>query len=949
MEPHPPDFWRRKARALLVPSPFSPRSPDHGQDEHERLARIEGSLGAMDADQRARIERAARDAHDAHVPGDAQEHDLTWCQRIHPLSGKPLETRTAETFFAGEETLRALAGEVARADDPRPAYRRLWRKVMECGANLPGSFALPDHSVAALRSMTAALVGARADGCRAALLYMHIGPVQGFIKASRRTHDLWVGSYTVGYLAMQAILAIAEEEGPDAIVYPDLAALPLAQKLLFGDTPGGAADVLRSSLANRFLAVVAYERAEALLAGAHERVAEAWARMAEQARDGIDRRVPRTEDMWSGFCEQIDTHLEIDAVVQPWPASSGALADLLARFDIPERERPILRGAPDDQDPERTGAGYGALFDLCHRTLTAYRKTTLPPSLPGDARPKCSQCGQREQMVRRIDGQSGRRPLDRCRQFNEDLSRALSESSRVHGDGPRISYQLARGEGLCAVCWTKRMAPEVSLGDKAGPLGLDWGQDEHRRLLRFPGVVTIATAPFRYRLLRPADDFWERKPGQRKDPFALPDRVETWLDALAKVLDPRVLAFTAPGNLLYGLDKRKNENQLDPRLRRVAGDVLAHDGEWLYDSNYEPETAWRNHFGQDHQSGEDKDRFERLEKALKPARSAFLAMRRLADIEASSYYAVLVLDGDDMGKWLTGRHPRTPRLADMLVDGELARRVAAEDRDRGQPQKRPLYPALHRELARRLAQLAIHLHEIVDEHLGRMVYSGGDDVMAFLPLATALPCARAIEHAMRDQLGAHVTASAGLAIAHMRMPLGRTLDDARKAEDKSKQRGKDRLTVHVAKRSGAPVDVTVPWRARRHQADVTGVDVIEALIDALRRDEQRDESARPLSRVDVACRLEQEFRLLHEDGGNDATLAAMLFERMSTLLRKGTEGATRARVDRLLDCMAPLGSQDRMNLLLLLRFLMREEHGIDTVTLLQDLGIWPWRDRETRP
>jgi hypothetical protein len=444
-------------------------------------------------------------------------------------------------------------------------------------------------------------------------------------------------------------------------------------------------------------------------------------------------------------------------------------------------------------------------------------------------------------------------------------------------------------------------------------------------------VVTIAAAPFRYRLLKPVKHFWKRKPGQREDPLDLRSHVHTWLKRMDAVLAKGVLDFTEPGNLLYGL----KVEDLDPELGGVASRALAHDGEWLYDSNYEPETAWANHFAHaTDASREATERFEGLRQALKPAREAFVAMRKLVEIEASPYYAVLALDGDDFGKWLTGQHRDTPRLADMLVDAELARQVAANA-------KRPLYPALHRELARRLASLAIELHTIVDEHLGRMVYSGGDDVLAFLPLATALPCARAIERAMRAELGRNVTASAGLAIAHMRTPLSRALDDARKAEKQSKNRRKNRLTVRVAKRSGAPVDVTFPWRVGEH-------DVIATLVEMLRRDDQKDETSRPLSRVDVAYRLEHEFRLLvgdnrprREADHDDTTFDGILFERMRALLGKNIHGAAKGRVDRLLKCMEDLGSQDRMNLLLLLRFLMREEHGIDTVPLLEDLSIMP--------
>lgn len=74
MKEHPPDFWRRKARALLVPSPFSRASADHGKDESERIERVEKLLVSVNEDEHRRIACCARDAH---VPGDEQARAQT--------------------------------------------------------------------------------------------------------------------------------------------------------------------------------------------------------------------------------------------------------------------------------------------------------------------------------------------------------------------------------------------------------------------------------------------------------------------------------------------------------------------------------------------------------------------------------------------------------------------------------------------------------------------------------------------------------------------------------------------------------------------------------------------------------------------------------------------------------------------------------------------------------
>jgi len=53
-----------------------------------------------------------------------------------------------------------------------------------------------------------------------AFLIFSLGPVQEFIAAARRTQDLWMGSWILSYLSWKAIESLADEFGPDVIVFP---------------------------------------------------------------------------------------------------------------------------------------------------------------------------------------------------------------------------------------------------------------------------------------------------------------------------------------------------------------------------------------------------------------------------------------------------------------------------------------------------------------------------------------------------------------------------------------------------------------------------------------------------------------------------------------------------------------------------------------------------------
>jgi CRISPR-associated protein Cmr2 len=130
----------------------------------------------------------------------------------------------------------------------------------------------------------------------------------------------------------------------------------------------------------------------------------------------------------------------------------------------------------------------------------------------------------------------------------------------------------------------------------------------------------------------------------------------------------------------------------------------------------------------------------------------------------------------------------------------------------------------HRDFSDKLAGFARKARTIVEspDHLGSLVYSGGDDVLAFLPVATALRCADALREAfekiMREALPTaepRPTLSVGIGVGHIMEPMSDLLDLGRRAEKLAKggqfkREGKDRnaLAVIVDKRSGG----TREWR-----------------------------------------------------------------------------------------------------------------------------------------
>jgi CRISPR-associated protein Cmr2 len=149
--------------------------------------------------------------------------------------------------------------------------------------------------------------------------------------------------------------------------------------------------------------------------------------------------------------------------------------------------------------------------------------------------------------------------------------------------------------------------------------------------------------------------------------------------------------------------------------------------------------------------------------------------------EPLPYYAVLLADGDHMGKAIDG----LTELAD---------------------QKR---------LSKELHSFASTARTIVGEHGGALVYSGGDDVMAFVPVHTVLDCATQLADEFAALLAPFAvpgqtapTLSTGIVLAHALTPLDQTLAATRSAEKTAKAiPGKNALCVTVEKRGGEPIQI----------------------------------------------------------------------------------------------------------------------------------------------
>ena len=113
------------------------------------------------------------------------------------------------------------------------------------------------------------------------------------------------------------------------------------------------------------------------------------------------------------------------------------------------------------------------------------------------------------------------------------------------------------------------------------------------------------------------------------------------------------------------------------------------------------------------------------------------------------YFAILALDGDEMGKWISGA--KAPKMDHCLSpEAEKFYKTNAPDFLNA---PRALTPSWHLQFSEALGNFSFHCAQrIVEAFDGRLIYAGGDDVLAMLPAKDALSCARALRAAFRGEM-----------------------------------------------------------------------------------------------------------------------------------------------------------------------------------------------------
>jgi CRISPR-associated protein Cmr2 len=207
----------------------------------------------------------------------------------------------------------------------------------------------------------------------------------------------------------------------------------------------------------------------------------------------------------------------------------------------------------------------------------------------------------------------------------------------------------------------------------------------------------------------------------------------------------------------------------------------------------------------------------------KALRDLLAAASTLEIARPTPYYAIVQMDGDKMGFLLSG--------------------VEGEDE--------------HRRISTTLSDFARQMvPKIVErQYPGRLVYAGGDDVLALVPLARDVQGDDQLKHVLdlvnrlqstycetvkgtllplvpqNKERVEGITASIGIAIAHHYTSLSYALRSAREAESLAKKRyGRNALVVTVLRRSGEQTRVGCHWHYPNLDADSQPIPLFSSFL-----------------------------------------------------------------------------------------------------------------------
>ncbi len=520
------------------------------------------------------------------------------------------------------------------------------------------------------------------------LFLFTIGPVQSFIAQARKTHDLYIGSKILSDLITDAIEYVKKELKEIEIIFP-------------------AKDV--ESKPNRFLAKIEKSDNESIKKIGKEledSVKKEFKKIAEKCLEPYLKNQTKPKN-FDNFDKQIEQFLQIF-----WVAK------------------------------EIKDENYQENYDQIESLLGSVKNLRKFEQLAEVGR-KCSLCGERNVLFYKgFDDKN-------IKKNGEEKSPYIQSDAINIEEIEENKYKFTDKEGLCAVCFTKRMYN--------------------------PSTTEIA-------LKHPISE------AEQIDKKEEEENISSELENIERQSFPS----TAEIALKYTMTEIKSEIEDDKELDKM----LKLNYQLAYEDNLTTDFFEKNNIPKKKLSS-----YQNINRNLK---------KRCKDkkLHLSKYYAMIMFDGDSMGKWLSGEY--------LGGESKLAN--------------------FHNDFSEFLGKYANWAKEYLDGDRGRAIYAGGDDFLGFINLYYLFDVLKELREKFKELVNdklkdqyilsdnykdKEITFSAGIVIAHYKTPLSEVLNWTRKMEQKAKNIDdtKNRFSIAVLKRSGEINKSCYHWYYEKNDDD----------------------------------------------------------------------------------------------------------------------------------
>ncbi|WP_353686782.1 type III-B CRISPR-associated protein Cas10/Cmr2 [Thermodesulfovibrio sp. 3462-1] len=807
----------------------------------------------------------------------------------HPLSDEKIKVEGIE-FEQAIKKIREILEEIVKeykfVEDEKKSLL-IWRNLLEeliekTDENLkkfipllPAYTRFPDHSIWEHLKISTAINAVflrektqESKGQNNSLFLFTIGPVQSFISQARKTQDFFMGSFMLSYLTFVAMKNVIEKYGPTSIIYPDLYRQPFMDWYLENEKVKWLSiknphlkDIALPTIPNRFVAIIQTTDETEIKNLANE-MRQAIKDEITAARDTIfkELKISLNDSQKNIVYNQLSDFPQIYWVAIPWRKGDRDLGIIeVLEKDEKGEDKKVKKFYKEDLKDFFTDEklkNWQELWDFGKDKGEYEPNIGFLYQLLYTALEKSM--GARKNLREFRQNPEAGRKCSVCGERNVVFfweSKNKDKFKRYNPDALDLTKKISEkylsdGEGLCSLCLLKRTF-DIHLKEKVSDAFKDFS---------FPSTAEVASADFKEKAIENAkDEFY--KFVKRFHELAKKDYLK--VKPLPKL-----------------------ENKITENL----------EGSWFYEENYTEKE------GIDINTKEIEELKEKLKKITDKVE------------KPSPYYAILYLDGDNMGRWLSGE--LLPEIQ-HAYNSEVWERLPEEfkkELEKYVP-KKILTPAIHSAISTALRNYAIEfVKKIVEkEHLGKLIYAGGDDVLAFVNLRDLFDVMEKLRWAFSGQIkfengnievdmsntsgfvlkdgvyyltmGKKATCSMGVVIAHYKEPLKIVIDKVFEMKKEAKKEEKNKFAILLMKRSGEERIGIAEWLI---DGNLT-TEILKTLKDCMNRENKNYISDGFIQK------LKQEFAKIKEKEGSFGLTGEIFNTELKRLLTRAYNGESKSR------------------------------------------------------